>query len=234
MVESDAVRNRTRDRGFSLVELVIAMAVMAIALMALTVSITSASRVNDASRERAIAYELAKAKIEEMRNFTYSGTFDRIFWWYSVQTSSVTLQSKTVLPSVPKGQVYRGDPSLPDPLQLNPIFTNGVEQPIIKVDFPVNAAGQLTELNMTDPVWAAKFGMPKDLNRDGTLGPDLDPLTGKPMLYDPTGTYNAGLSPPTTPPKTAYTILPVRVTVQWQSTGKKPAYVELATLITTK
>jgi type II secretory pathway pseudopilin PulG len=188
------------------VELIIALAVMVVALLSLMVAITSASRINDNSRERTIAYELAKSKIEEMRNFTRCGSFDRIFYFYSQNSNA---------------NVFVGDPTLPDPLQLNPISLGGVTQPIITISFPVDGAGLLTEspTGTAGAVFAAKFGMPKDLNRNGTT------TDSGAVLYDAGGG---------SPPPTAYTILPVIVTVQWESTGKKPAMVDLATLITVK
>jgi hypothetical protein len=68
--------------------------------------------------------------------------------------------------------------------------------------------------------------MPKDLNTNGT--PPLNaatPFEEGAALYDPNGV---------TPPATAYTIIPVLVTVQWESAGKKNGYVEVATMITAK
>jgi prepilin-type N-terminal cleavage/methylation domain-containing protein len=239
MIRARNPRPRRREAGFSLVELVIAMAVMAIALLALTVSITSASRVNDASRERAQAYELAKSKIEEIRNFTYCSTFSNIYWWYACQSATVPGPGGTPLTKAGAySTVYNQDPLLRpntntlDPLHpasgtyLNPAFLNGVEQPIITISFP-NNGGVLSESPPANSVWVTKFGFPKDLNRNGKIdSPDV--VSGLPVLYDPGGAN--GVNPPTSP----YTILPVLVTVQWESAGKKSAYVEVSTMITAK
>src|SRR4029079_9573605 len=94
----EAVKVRTGNGGFTLVELIIAVAVMCLSLLTLTVAITSASRINDNSRERAIAYELAKSKMEEIRNFTRCGSFDRIFYYYGHRTVITTPN--------PNGQLY--------------------------------------------------------------------------------------------------------------------------------
>jgi len=49
------VKLRRGNSGFSLVELIIAITVMVLSLVTLMVAITSASRINDNSSERAIA-----------------------------------------------------------------------------------------------------------------------------------------------------------------------------------
>jgi type II secretory pathway pseudopilin PulG len=205
------VKLRSRSAGFSLVELIIAVTVMVLLLITMMVAITSASRINDNSRERAIAYELAKSKIEEIRNFTRCGSFDKIFWYYGY----------TANPKIPNpnGWIYVGNATLPDPLQLNAMKIAGVPQPIITVTFPINTlTGALTE-NPTDANMIAHFAMPKDLNRNG-LTTDFGAV-----LSDPLGA---------TAPVTGYKILPVLVTVQWESTGKKNGKVELASLIAEK
>ena len=63
--------SRGRRAGMSLVEAMIAMVVIAIALIALLSMITSAGTVQDDSRQRTIAYNAARRKIEEMRALIY-------------------------------------------------------------------------------------------------------------------------------------------------------------------
>ena len=236
------MKARAREAGISLVELVIALAVMAIALMALMVSVTSSSRLSDSNRERTIAYELAKAKIEEIRNFTRCGSFDKIFWYYALKVEPTSVgPGRTTVTNVKgaNGTIYAWDPTLFDAarvgapingpentLQLNPMKVAGVEQPILTVRFPVNALGLLTEVPPATSVFTTRFGMPKDLNSNGTPPlPLTAPFDSGAVLYDPNGV---------TAPATAYTIIPVLVTVQWESTGRKNGYVEVATLITAK
>ena len=128
--------------GFSLIELVIAMAVLAIALLALMSSIFSSSRLVDTSRERTLAYEAARSKIEEMRNFTHCLTFNNIYNYYRVNPNNIAAVAG-----------------------LNPIFVAGVEQPELSITFPMSGAN-LTEAP-ADAILATSLGMPKDLNRDG-------------------------------------------------------------------
>jgi prepilin-type N-terminal cleavage/methylation domain-containing protein len=250
MMKGRGPGRRGREAGFSLVELVIALAVMAIAIMALMVSVTSSSKLSDTNHERTIAYELAKSKIEEIRNFTRCGSFDKIFWYYAVkpEVNTIGAGGKTITAAVAgaNGKIYAFDPTLYDPTrdrinspqngadnptQLNPVKLNGVDQPILTVQFPVDATGALTENPPAGSVWTTRFGMPKDLNRNGTPPlPVTLPFDSGAVLYE----VNGG-----TPPATAYTILPVLVTVQWQSAGTKGtagagAYVEIATFITAK
>jgi hypothetical protein len=106
---------------------------------------------------------------------------------------------------------------------LNPVKVNGVDQPILKVQFPVDATGALTENPAAGSVWTTKFGMPKDLNRNGTT------LDSGAVLYDPFGGTTGG-----SPPATAYTLLPILVTVTWQSAAGTSSYVEIATMVTAK
>lgn len=236
------MKARSREAGLSLVELVIALAVMAIALMALMVSVTSSSRLSDSNRERTIAYEMAKAKVEEIRNFTRCGSFDKIFWYYALKVEPTAMGPGRVTKTNVKGangQIYAWDPTLFDSsrvgqpkngpensMQLTPMKLAGVEQPILTVTFPTNATGQLSESPDPTSVWCTKFGMPKDLNANG------NPPLGAIAPYDEgTTLYEANGG---TPPATAYTLIPVLVTVQWESTGKKAAYVEVATMITAK
>lgn len=159
--------------GFSLVELIIAMSMIVIALLALMSSVFSSSRLVDASRERSIAYGAARAKIEEMRTFSKCSTFGNIFNHYKLtlnRTDTVT--------------------------GLNPVMVGGVAQPIVTVYFPtdgkVDTACNLMEENPSAPpevpTLAAILGLPKDLNRSPD-GSTLDVGTGTGNAVDLNVTY---------------------------------------------
>ncbi len=128
--------------GFSLVELVIAMAVLAIALLALMSSIFSSSHLVDTSRERTLAYEAARSKIEEMRNYTHCLTYNNLYNYYRVSPNNTAGATG-----------------------LNPVLVSGVAQPILSISFP-QSGNNLTEAPGS-AVLATALGMPKDLNRDG-------------------------------------------------------------------
>src|SRR5689334_7336612 len=71
-----------RVSGFTLVEVVIALAVLAIAFFGLISVITYTTRMNVATRERMLAMRAAEKKIEQMLG---CATFDEIFTTYSQQ-----------------------------------------------------------------------------------------------------------------------------------------------------
>ena len=73
---------RHRDSGVSMIELIIALAIMVLALIALMSSVMSSSKVSDTSKESVIAYEAARAKIEEIRTYTKCSTFNNIYNYY--------------------------------------------------------------------------------------------------------------------------------------------------------
>ena len=128
-------------------ELMIAMAIMVLALLALMSSVFSSSRLVDNSKEKTLAYEAARAKIEEMRNYTGAGSFEQLFTYYSLTANKTTVVSG-----------------------LNARKIAGVDQPVLEIFFPVNASGNLTENPTSPPMDSnilAAMGMPKDLNWNG-------------------------------------------------------------------
>ena len=203
-----SVTMRRRDAGVSLMELMIAMAIMVLALLALMSSVFSSSRLVDNSKEKTLAYEAARAKVEEMRNWTLAGSYAQLFTYYTTAANF-------------------GNPNKPydDPTNLgkankipvaglNPITVNGVAQDILTVYFPVDGAGNLTENPAVLPKLTADMisamGMPKDLNRNGNT-------------TDAAGTLNTG-----------YKILPIYIKVQWKGIGGKNAFIEVSTYISEK
>lgn len=139
---------RRRDRGMSLVEIMIALVVVAVAMLALASLITSSSRVAEESQYRTFAYNAARRVVEEMRGVAFS----EIYMRYNASTSDNppgTCPGNTFvvddLPNGPAGSTTQGT-----------LF------------FPENTAGTLTE-TPSDALLAKDFGMPKDLNRNGAI-----------------------------------------------------------------
>lgn len=132
---------RSHRRGVTLLELIIAMAVLAIALLALVSSITSSAKVQQNTRDKTLAYNAAREVIEQMRAYP----IDEIWRRYNSATgdnvgtgsnpgNTFTVARLNAPPSgVPVGQVF----------------------------FP-EKGGALNE-TYVDP----SMGMPKDLNRNG-------------------------------------------------------------------
>src|SRR5262245_18745124 len=69
-------RNR-RAAGLSLVELMIALVVIAIALLAIFSLVVSSSQVQQETREKALAYNAARLKVEEMRSTTFTAIYSK-------------------------------------------------------------------------------------------------------------------------------------------------------------
>lgn len=64
------------ERGVGLIELIIAMGVLVVALLALMSSITAGDILRETTREQSLAYNAARRKIEEIRNFApFQGAF---------------------------------------------------------------------------------------------------------------------------------------------------------------
>lgn len=130
-------------RGVTLLEILIAMAVLLVALLGLIGAIVSAQSAGQSTRELTVAMNEAREKVEEMR----SQPFDEIFRRYNSSTgddlagsnpgATFTVSGLNALAGTPAGQiVFPGDvPATP---------------------------GQLLE-NVVD----APLGMPHDLNGDG-------------------------------------------------------------------
>ncbi len=150
---------RAPERGMSLVEAMIAMVVIAVALLALLSLITSAGTIQDDSRERTLAYNAARQKIEEMRALI---TASKI---YDAYKKGGTIGNLFVVDGMPVGTGAN--------LSTNVTLDNGTVKALsvpshgtIIFSEDVPGADAITE-NPTNAVLRAQFGMPKDLNRDG-------------------------------------------------------------------
>jgi type II secretory pathway pseudopilin PulG len=143
MRDSARVRGR-REAGLSLVELMIALVVIAIAILALFSLIVSSSQVQQETREKTLAYNAARQKIEAMRGETFTEIYAR----YNANTgdnpTTGTSPGNTFTIdglNTPSGMTAPG-------LILFPEVTNALAE---------NYTGD----------GATTMGMPKDLNRDG-------------------------------------------------------------------
>ena len=120
-----------RVSGFTLVEIVISLAILAIAFFGLISVITYTSRMNAATRERMLAMRAAEKKIEQMLG---AGTFDDIYALYSQQTEGLGWEKVEGLA-----------PVLPSPLGLPPGVIGppypSPDGPVLFVRFPLNALG---------------------------------------------------------------------------------------------
>ena len=134
--------------GMSLLEIMIAMAIVSLTLLAMLSLITSSSRVQDESGERTLAYNAARAVVEDMRALPLLEVFSR----YNAVTGDN-----------PAGGTSPGDTFAVDGL---PKGVGGGTQG--RIYFPEGStAGTLSE-SPSDALLAAELGMPKDLNRNGT------------------------------------------------------------------
>jgi prepilin-type N-terminal cleavage/methylation domain-containing protein len=143
------ISTRARVRGMSLVEIMIAMIIVAIALLALLSLTQSSNRVQDESRERTIAYNAARKMIEEMRS-------DAVETLYRRYNSNNTDNGLLVCPGAAfeVADLPRGPGGALQGTIIFPEANSGL------------ATARLTE-NPSDANLATELGMPKDLNRDG-------------------------------------------------------------------
>jgi Tfp pilus assembly protein PilV len=197
-----------REAGLSLVELMIAIVVIAIALIALVSLIVSSSQVQQETREKTLAYNAARLKIEEMRN----STFDEIFRKYNAAADTLTT-GDTGAP----GPSNPGEPG--NTFDVSGLKASSPDTYPGRIFFPQNYSGTtpsnpLVEDMTTPPSdetdLESRFALPMDLNRDGDSS-DAD-LSA------------AG----------AHKILPVVLRVRWVGVGKKVTSIYVSTLITNK
>jgi type II secretory pathway pseudopilin PulG len=133
-----------RAAGITVVELVIALGVLAVALLALVSVISSASALQKSSREKSLAYNAARLKIEEMR----SRPFANIYSLYKSGTSGNTFSVDGLVPinsttpvgliTFPEqsGALYENfpDPTLGMPKDLN---GNGTNTDVLTADYTI-------------------------------------------------------------------------------------------------
>jgi type II secretory pathway pseudopilin PulG len=139
----------------TLIEIMIALSILAISILALLSSLCAAAKLQDVTRERALAQNAARAKIEEMRSRTYT----QIYSLYNSNPAddpggpgtapgaTFTVPGLNAFPGVPVGQIV----------------------------FPESGGGLLESLVDPSRGIDASMGMPRDLNGNGII--DVVPFT---------------------------------------------------------
>jgi prepilin-type N-terminal cleavage/methylation domain-containing protein len=201
-------------RGLTIVEVMIAMAVLSIGLLGLVSSLVSSMTTLDVNREETLAINAARQKIAELENATFGNvtTNTTVFDSYNTQKASYT------------------------PNANNPFKVAGLPGAEGTVIFPVNAAGNLDETIASTRVWTM-------IPVDSSTGPVAETVEivsmgggrvdidgdGVPSL-DPTIT-NPG-SPKTSGMNDSYQNLPVRVRIRWISkVQRQPMEVNFSTCL---
>lgn len=188
--------------GFTLVEVVIALAILALAFFGMVSVVTYTSRMNAGTRERTLAMRAAERKIEQMLSNTDISTLFANFssytpagegmGWEQVQEIDqlgILHPGLPYFPSTPDvpSTVYNPASAAPcrqmatgylypDPATLAPTVAgmNGREA-VLFVRFPLGTATTFSERG------AGTFaGLPTadlDLNRDGVISTSIDPAT---------------------------------------------------------
>jgi len=209
------MKSRQREQGLTLVELVVAMAILAIAILALVSSITSSGQIQQNTRERVIAYNAAREIIEKMRVYAVGEVYSR----YNSKTSD-----DTFFTGVHPGNTFHV-PRLAAPKTVPATWSNTATEAwsattiggVLQLDTFGNAIGNDGYGLVTFPETAnvlredyvdSAMGMPKDLNRDGLV-------------------TTADVSQ-------SYKILPVKITVTWRGIGGKDTSIEVNTFLTDK
>jgi type II secretion system protein I len=183
--------------GFTLIEVVFALAILAFAFFGMVSVITYAARSNQASRERMLAMRAAERKIEQMLSCT---TFDDIYSKFSAQTEGAGWEQVQEMDSTGAAQ----------PALLPATFTTadrtmttgfvyGVPdtKAVLFVRFPLNTAGTGFNEVGTDKFTGMAANL--DLNRSGaTTDADVQIADCK--------------------------VLPVSIEVYWKSTVMPKAY----------
>jgi len=192
-------KNKARSTGFTLVEVVIALAILAIAFFGMISVITYTSRMNAATRERMLAMRAAERKIEQMLACV---NFDDMFLQFNNMTEGFGWEQVTELDNfnntstVAANQTthtFKGLKSLgattSAPTKLNidakqRTVETGYAYPappaaaVLWVRFPLDPAGPtnaaglsstLTEVNAGE-FMGMGAGVSLDLNRSGTAG----------------------------------------------------------------
>jgi prepilin-type N-terminal cleavage/methylation domain-containing protein len=169
---------RRRTSGFTLVEVVISLAILAIAFFGLISVITYTTRMNMSTKERMLAMRAAEKKIEQMLS---AGDFDSIYTTFGGAVGSQTEglgweQVEGLEPVVPAPVA----PPTDAPIGYN--YPTSGARPVLFVRFPLNSTGNgfneagtgaftdtYTLANANQPASASnpKTFVDLDLNRNG-------------------------------------------------------------------
>jgi type II secretion system protein I len=154
--------NRRFRAGFTLVEVVIALAILAFALFGAISVISYTSRMNQASRERMLAVRAAERKIEQM--LSYGDDLDGMFRQFRQHVEGMEWEQVDGLEPVdPAPLAPQRDPG--NPAYAYPTWSPKVgtppRRPVLFVRFPLNAngdsftevgSGQFANSYQVDPV----------------------------------------------------------------------------------
>jgi len=146
---------RRRRAGFTLIEVIVASAVLVIGCLGLASAITSSSRLMELNRERGLAHEAARAELESLENATFGEVFARFNAAKADDPAVGTSPGRNF--AVAGLNAVRGD-------------ADGLPGEVI---FPT--VGDLG-LQLTEAYADARFRMPGDLNGYGIA--KAGPLTG--------------------------------------------------------
>ena len=146
-IESTRARPHTSMAGFTLVEVLIAVVIMVVAMLGAVGTITQITILSEANRESTLAYQAARALVEEVQ----ATPFEEVFQRYNNDPADD-----------PDGAGTAEGMHFPVP-GLNVQTADG-DGFCGRVLLPVSAGTTLRE-NMVDD----SFGLPRDLNGDGVV-----------------------------------------------------------------
>jgi type II secretory pathway pseudopilin PulG len=179
-----------RSSGFTLVEIMIALAVLVVSIVGLVAVIAYTTTQNEINRENQLAMRAAEAKLEEMRQWDVSTIFAR----YSVTDDAQRAALPTVLanldPNVPALKVpspYYPGPDFTAALQADQTFSRLHRNLSARISFPKSDPTSVLLHEESDPV-KEPDPIARDLNFSGTIGDD---------------------------PTLDYRVLPVTITIDW-------------------
>jgi prepilin-type N-terminal cleavage/methylation domain-containing protein len=144
------VANDAPSKGFTLIEVVIAMAVMAVAILGLLSMLANTMKIQESAREQALAMNACREVLDQMRS---SGNFSELFRRYN----STTSDNAGLVGAIP-GNAF-------DVPGLSPIpgdADNRVGRIVIPED-PTTPT--ILRENLSNP----ELGTPMDLNGDGVV-----------------------------------------------------------------
>ncbi|HVR85773.1 MAG TPA: type II secretion system protein [Planctomycetota bacterium] len=203
-------RGSSQNRGITLLELVIAVSILSVALLALMSSVITSTSLQATSREKVIAYNAARQVIEQMRS---TPNFSDIYKNYNAASNPnqntfnvgefKTLDGTTGIQWINNDLGVKGTGLQPMPgVPVGQIFFPSDANLLLREDF--YTIDQSPNKEIATVLGMGPLG--KDLNRDGTIDSNDHSLD--------------------------YKILPVLVRIQWQSAGKRPMKIDVATFIT--
>lgn len=100
-----APSKRMRRSGFTILEVLISLIILAVAIAALIVSIASTHELSDVNQEYSNAYSATRAKVEELREHGFSTIYADYKAGGSVG-NTWTFAGLPAIPGVPMGQVF--------------------------------------------------------------------------------------------------------------------------------